>query len=160
MEFRIEKIEPKYLIGMNMTMSLSDNKTPELWQNFMPRRSEVIGRKNNDFISMQVYDKHEKNLFSPSTLFTKWAVVEVNDGAKVADGMESYYLVGGLYVVFIHNGTVTEFPKTMKCIFESWFPQSEYELDNREHFEVLPETYQPMDPNAREEVWLPIKAKL
>ncbi len=159
MEFSIEKIEPKYLIGMNMTMSLSDNKTPELWQKFMPRRAEVRNRKNNDFISMQVYAEHETNLFSPATLFTKWAVVEVNDNTTVADGMDSYCLAGGLYAVFIHNGPVTEFPKTMQFIFGHWFPESEYELDTREHFEVLPETYQPMDPKAREEVWIPIKAK-
>ncbi len=48
----------------------------------------------------------------------------------------------------------------MKYIFGSWLPESEYELDSREHFEVLPETYQPMNPKAREEVWIPIKAKL
>ncbi len=160
MEFRIEKIDPKYLVGMHMNMSLSDNRTPELWQKFMPRRAEVGNRKSKDFISMQVYEEHETNLFSPSTLFTKWAVVEVTDNAKVPDGMESYYLHGGLYAVFIHNGPVTEFPKTMKYIFGSWLPGSEYELDSREHFEVLPEAYQPMDPKAREEVWIPIKAKL
>ncbi len=160
MEFRIETIDPKYLVGVHMSMSLSDNKTPELWRKFMPRRAEVANRANSDFISMQVYDELEKNLFSPSTLFEKWAVVEVTDNANVPDKMESYILSGGLYAVFIHYGPVTEFPKTMKYIFKTWFPESEYELDNREHFEVLLEDYQPMDPKACEEVWIPIKAKL
>jgi len=160
MEFRIKKIDPKYLIGMHMNMSLSDNKTPELWQKFMPRRADVENRTSNDFISMQVYEEHESNLFSPSTQFRKWAVVEVTDKTKVPDGMESYYLPGGLYAVFIHIGPVTDFPKTMKYIFGSWLPESGYALDTREHFEVLPETYQPMDPEAREEVWMPIKSKL
>ncbi len=160
MEFSIKTIDPKYLVGMHMTMSLSDNKTPELWQKFMPRRAQVGNKKSSDFISMQVFEEHEKNLFSPSTMFEKWAVVEVADNKNVPDGMESYILSGGLYAVFIHNGPVTAFPKTMRYIFENWLPESEYELDNREHFEVLPKTYQPMDPKAWEKVWIPIKAKL
>ena len=45
----------------------------------------------------------------------------------------------------------------MKHIFGRWLPQSEYELDDREHFELLPEGYSPVDPEAEEEVWIPIK---
>ncbi len=143
-----------------MEMSLSMNKTSELWQSFMPRRREVKNRSNSDFISMQVYDKNLNGLFSPNTLFKKWAVVEVSSYADIPDSLESYSLNGGKYVVFIHNGPASEFPKTMQYIFESWLPQSEYELDNREHFEILPEGYSPVDPKAREEVWIPIKQKL
>ncbi len=157
MESRIEIIEPKKLIGMNIEMSLSNNKTSELWQKFMPRREEVKNRVNSDCISMQVYDKNQKNLFSPTTQFIKWAIVEVYTYENIPDEMESYSLSGGKYAVFIHNGPAKTFPKTMQYVFESWFPESEYELDNREHFEILPEDYNPINPEAREEVWIPVK---
>ncbi len=159
MEPRIETIKAKYLVGMHMEMTLSDNKTQELWQRFMPLRGQVKNRVNSDYISMQVYDENQENLFAPDTPFTKWAVVEVERIEEIPPEMKTYTLNGGMYAVFIHNGPVTTFPKTMRSIFGSWLPESTYELDNREHFEVLPENYQPMAPDAREEVWIPIRNK-
>jgi AraC family transcriptional regulator len=71
--------------------------------------------------------------------------------------MESYSLPGGQYAVFIHNGPASAAPKTMQHIFGTWLPASEYELDSREHFEILPEGYDPFDKHAQEEVWIPIR---
>ncbi len=97
-----------------MEMSLSVNKTEELWQKFMPRRSEVTNRSTSEYISMQVYDKNQKNLFSPTTLFEKWAAIEVLTQENIPNDMEPYSLNGGRYVVFIHKGPANEFPKTMQ----------------------------------------------
>ncbi len=157
MESQIKILKPKKLIGMHMKMSLSANKTAELWQKFMPKRSEVTNRATSEYISMQVYSKDQKNLFAPTTLFEKWAAVEVLSLEKIPDDMDSYSLTGGKYAVFIHEGPASEFLKTMQYIFGSWLPESEYTLDNREHFEMMPENYSPVAPDAREEVWIPIK---
>ncbi len=156
MESRIEALEPKKLVGIHKTMSLADNKTSELWRQFMPRRLEVKERTTSEYISMQVYSGQDK-LFNPSVLFEKWAAVEVINHEDIPDGMGPYFLDGGKYAVFIHEGPASAAPATMGYIFGRWLPESEYELDNREHFEVLPEGYSPVDPNAREEVWVPIK---
>jgi AraC family transcriptional regulator len=43
-------------------------------------------------------------------------------------------------------------------IFREWLPNSnKYELDSREHFEVLPPDYDAQDPDAREQFWIPVK---
>lgn len=136
---------------------MADNKTGELWRAFMPRRREVANRVDNNFISMQVYQAGERNHFVPTTQFDKWAVVAVSDFNAVPDGMESYSLQGGTYAVFEHHGPANLFPKTMHFIFGEWMPNSGYELDDREHFEVLGEGYDPIDANAREEVWIPVR---
>jgi AraC family transcriptional regulator len=81
MEPRIEMLKPKKLIGIHMEMSLSNNKTAELWQQFMPRRAEVRNRLTADYISMQKYDENWN--FSPDSLFEKWAAVEVSSFAEV-----------------------------------------------------------------------------
>ncbi len=159
MEYRIETIESKNLIGMHLRMSLSNNKTPDLWQKFMPERKDVKNRVNSDYISMQVYAENQKDLFAPATQFEKWAVVEVSTNEEIPDGMEFYSLKGGKYAVFIHNGPASTFSKTMQYILGVWLPESEYELDNREFFEVLSEDYTPTDSEAREEVWIPIKTQ-
>ncbi len=155
MEPRLETINPKKLVGIHMEMSLSNNKTAELWQQFMPRRAEVKNRLTSDFISMQNYGENWN--FSPDSLFEKWATVEVTSFAGIPPNMEKYLLQGGKYAVFIHHGPASAAAKTMQYIFGQWFPKSTYVLDNREHFEVLPEGYSPVDSEAKEEIWIPIK---
>jgi AraC family transcriptional regulator len=155
MEPGIETLESKTLIGIRKEMSLSNNKTAELWQEFMPRRAEVKNRVTTDFISMQKYGDNWD--FSPDSLFEKWATVEVSSSAKVPGNMESYVLQGGKYAVFIHHGPAVAVVKTMQYIFVDWLPKSVYQIDNREHFEVMPEGYSPVDPEAKEEIWIPIK---
>jgi len=106
---------------------------------------------------MQVFDASRELIFSPSTAFEKWAVVEVFNDNFLPKGMESFTLNAGRYAVFIHIGPASDFPATVQYVFEDWFPESGHQLDNREHFEILPEDYHPADPKAREEIWIPIK---
>ena len=154
---RIEQLDTKLLVGKHLTMSLANNQTAALWRSFMPRRHEVLNRVSTDYISMQVYTGVGMGMFTPSTEFEKWATVEVESLDQIPTAMEGYTLQGGLYAVFAHTGPASSAPKIMAYIFGEWLPGSEYELDAREHFEILPEGYDPMDPNAQEEIWIPVK---
>ncbi|MDW7733029.1 MAG: GyrI-like domain-containing protein [Methanolobus sp.] len=157
MEPRIETLAPKKLIGMHRRMSLAQNTAVELWRRFMPKRTEIRNRADSMYISMNVFPEGQKGLLSTKTFFEKWAAVEVTSYDMLPEGMETYTLQGGKYAVFIHKGPASAFPKTMQHIFVNWLPDSEYELDNREHFEILSEDYNPNDPEAEEEVWVPVK---
>lgn len=157
---KIENLAPKKLIGKQLKMSFINNLTPVLWKSFMPRRREIQNTVSTDLYSMQVYDDTFDYLnLNPAKEFTKWAVIEVKNFENIPDGMQSYELSGGLYAVFIHKGAASEFAKTFNYIFGEWLPNSEYDVDNREHFEILQEGYSSTDPNAEEEIWIPIKRK-
>ena len=159
MQPRIETVAPKRLVGVRLRMSLAKNRTAELWQSFMPRRGEVSNRTDSSFISMQVYDGVEANQFSPTTKFEKWAAVEVFTHGRIPNGMESCRLPGGEYAVFHHKGPASAAPQIFQHIFGVWLPDSEFELDDREHFELLPENYSPVDPDAEEDIYIPIRPK-
>lgn len=157
---RIETLHNTKLVGLQARMTMADNKTVALWQTLMPRRAEISNRTSTDFISMQVYDKGlDFSTFNAHTPFQKWAAVKVADFDNVPAGMETYTIEGGLYAVFIHKGKPEAFPQTLKHIFVDWMPTSGYELDAREHFEVLGEKYQRDSDSSEEEVWIPIKKK-
>lgn len=160
MYHRIELLPTKKLVGVSKRMSLAQNKTKELWQSFMVRRKEVKNSIGSDLYSMQVYDQllDVKKLIT-NLEFTKWAAIEVTDFSVVPDGTETYEMSGGEYAVFIHKGDASEFQRTFQHIFGVWFPKSGYELDHREHFEVLGEKYKNNEPDSEEEVWIPIKPK-
>ena len=158
MEPRIEILSEKKLIGKRIKMSLAENKTFELWRSFMPRRKEISNHLNTDLISMQVYDpSYDFKNFNLHATFEKWAAVEVSDFNSVPDEMETFILPSGLYAVFIHKGPASTGEKTFRYIFETWLPHSNYELDNRPHFEILGEKYKNEDPTSEEEIWVPIK---
>ncbi len=154
MQPRIEILSAKKLVGKRLKMSLAENRTFELWRNFMPRRKEIKNNLTADLFSMQVYE--EILVYNPIAIFEKWAAVEVSDFEHIPEGMESYILAGGKYAVFQQKGHSTD---VFQYIFGTWLPNSDYELDNREHFELLGEKYKNNDPNSEEEIWIPIKEK-
>lgn len=156
---RIENLRPKKLIGQRLTMTFSNNKTPDLWRSFMPRRKDIENAISPDLISMQVYDSSFSfSQFDMYAEFNKWAAIEVSDFEIVPEGMESFVLEGGLYVVFEYKGLSTD-PSIFQYIYGIWIPNSEYQLDHRPHFEILGEKYKNLDPDSEEEIWIPIKRK-
>jgi AraC family transcriptional regulator len=160
MEPRIEMLTEKKLVGKRMRISLSDNKTGDLWRSFMPRKKEVIASVNSDLFSLQVYDPllNFKN-FNGNTIFEKWAAIEVASVEKIPPGMETFILEGGLYAIFIYKGASSQFESMFRFIFGTWLPGSGYDLDARPHFEVLGEKYKNDDSASEEEIWIPIKMK-
>lgn len=144
------------LVGNRMRMSLTNNKTIELWKNFILRRTELSNHLSTEYISMQIYEPSYHANFDPDNEFEKWATIEVSDFNDIPDNMEMFNLKGGLYAVFNYKGSSAD-NRIFQYIFSTWLPNSEYQLDNRPHFEVLGEKYKNNDPNSEEEIWIPIK---
>jgi len=150
----------KKMVGKSIQMSLANNKTVALWQDFMQHKKNIENTISADLYSMQVYDDSlDFKDFNSTTKFVKWAAIEVLNFDKVPNVMKTYTLKGGLYAVFIHKGTVSEFQRTFQYIFREWLPKSQYNLDNRVHFELLGKKYKNKSSDSEEEVWIPIKKK-
>jgi AraC family transcriptional regulator len=158
MEPRIETVKEKKLVGKRLTMSLSDNKTGELWKSFMPRRKEITNNLSTEFISMAIYRPAHFANFKPTSDFEKWATVEVPDFEHVPVDMETFTLASGLYAVFDYKGPSTDHT-IFQYIFGVWLPKSDYLLDDRPHLEVLGDRYKNADPDSEEEIWIPIRTK-
>ncbi len=160
-EPRLFDLPEKKLIGTRLKMSLAQDRTIDLWRKFMPLRKQIKNKVDEKLISMQVYEENFGfDSFNEHTVFEKWACVEVHDFSSVPAEFETYFLKGGLYGVFHHRGAMDTAPQTWHYIFKVWLPASLYELDEREHFEVLDENYKNHDQDAEEEVWVPRRVKL
>ena len=158
---RIVEIKKKLLVGRAIETSLSENATFSLWSKFMPQQSAIKNRLNKDLYSVEVYAKGlDFREFTPQTQFQKWAAVEVSSLDDVPEGMQSLIIEKGLYAVFMHHGPARTFPQTAQYIHGQWIPNSEYQLDDRPHFEIMTEHYKGHEhPDAEEEIWIPIKRK-
>ena len=155
---RIEKLKEKRLIGQSLNMSLSNNRTKQLWEKFAPRIKEIENRLSPNKISMQIYPLSYYEEFSPNKEFKKWATVEVENYNDIPNGMEVFTLEEGLYAIFDYKGSSSD-NSIFHYIFSKWLPSSKYEIDDRPHFEVLGEKYKNNDVNSEEKIWIPIKEK-
>jgi len=156
---RIVELEPKTLVGMNLSLSLANNKTQELFSRFMPLRNSIQHAIGTDIYEVMIYDQLHFKDFNPARTFVKWAAYDVSNSKNLPAGMNMMELEGGHYAVFIYKGLAKDFGLFMKRIFMEWLPSSLYELDHRAHFNVLGERYKHNDLESEEEVWIPIKKK-
>ena len=155
---QIRMLEAKKLVGINLSMSLAQNKMAILWKQFMPRRTELKSVLSNNLFSVVIYDRLYFEQFNPNNHFEKWAAMEVSATQELPLGMETLLLPAGLYAVFAYKGSSAD-TTIFQYIFGTWLPESNYVLDQRPHFEILGENYQNNSPQSEEEIWIPIRPK-
>ncbi len=159
-EPRIKTIPEQQLIGLSVTMSLTENRTGDLWKTFMTQMIQKNGPVSAPKYSIQVYeDVGYFNSFDPNKRFTKWACIAAEDCTVVPEGFQPFKLESGTYAVFDYQGTPADFPKMAQWIYGQWLPSSPYQLDHRPHFESLGKAYKKDSPDSKETVWIPIKPK-
>lgn len=155
---RIETFTEKKLIGKKIPMSLTQNRTGELWGSFMPQRKQILNTVSNELYSLQVYPAGYFETFDPARPFDKWALAEVSDHDQAPEGFEVFTLPGGLYAVFHYVGSNQD-ARIFQYIFGVWLPGSGYTLDDRPHFEILGEKYRNNDPASEEDIFIPVRLK-
>jgi AraC family transcriptional regulator len=157
---RFETIASSTFIGMKISCGLFENRSYELWSQFMPRRKEIQNRKTELYHSIQIYPSNKMADFNEAMIYEKWAAAEVASTENIPQGMETLNIPEGLYAVFIHKGTQEDyFTKTSPYIFIEWLPQSGFAFDLRPQFEVFNDKHKPNDPLAEEEIWVPVFKK-
>ena len=150
---RIEIIETKKLIGFSITTSFHEDKTPIVWRKLMMRRNEISNRVSNQLFSLQIYPEN----FTPNQSFIKYALAEVSDFNNIPNDFESFELERGKYLVFNYKGKAENGPEIFRYLFQNFIPENQFEVDDRPHFEIFGDNYNPNDNSAEEEIWIPIK---
>lgn len=151
---RIEIIEPKKLIGFSTVTSFQDDKTPILWKKFMMRRDEISNRISNQLFSLQIYPEH----FTPEQSFKKYALAEVSGFHNIPNDFETFELESAKYLVFNYQGKAENGPELFGYLFQNFIPENQFEVDDRPHFEIFGDDYNPNDDSAEEEIWIPVKS--
>lgn len=157
-EPRIEDLAETLLVGKRMSMSLDVNRTAELWKSFMPVRSSVLNRTDENYYSVEIYPEQFFEQFNTEVNFEKWAAVKVSQAENIPKSMEALEIPAGTYAVFPFKGVSANVPQLMQYVFGTWLPQSGYQLDHRPHFALMGEKYKNNDPDSEEDFWIPIQS--
>lgn len=156
----IKEVTAKTLVGKSIAMSLIDNKTFDLFSDFMPIRNTIKNTINDDIFEVLIYDETYFKTFNPNNIFTKWATLEVSNVEDLPNGTSQLNLSSGLYAMFTYKGLAKDIGVLMTYIYSEWLPQSEYTLDHRPHFNILGDKYENNNPGSEETVWIPIKLRV
>ncbi|MCA0427145.1 MAG: GyrI-like domain-containing protein [Bacteroidetes bacterium] len=156
---RIERLAEKKLLGLRMNMSLSNYRIAELWKNFASCRNSIPHQMGSDLYSLAIYPADYFSAFNPTREFERWALVEVSRAEiELSHGLELLEFTGGLYAIFTYKGPSSD-NSIFTYIYTSWLPNSDYELDDRPHVEVLGPGYKNNHPDSEEDIWIPIRPR-
>ncbi|MFY7971672.1 MAG: GyrI-like domain-containing protein [Flavobacteriales bacterium] len=156
---QIIEMQPKRLMGVHARLSYSSYNVVALWQQLMPRRKELQGVIGEQLFSVQYFSTDFFKNFSPTNPFDKWSAVEIGEDAIVPTDWVELTLEGGLYAVFAYKGDESGAAEAFQYILGVWLPNSEYQLDDRKHFEILDHRYKRNDPNSEEDIYIPVRLK-
>lgn len=152
MNFEIRGLEPCYLFGISLEMSLQNNTTPLLWKNFMQMRASFATVLQSPLVSLQVY-KSTEDVYSFDKTFVKWAGFFSADAESLPPQLEALEVPGGTYAVFKFEKGPAHAAAFFKEVFTQVLPGAGLRLDHRAHFEVLDANYR---DNFKEEIWIPV----
>lgn len=143
------------ICGASKPMTLQSFAPRIVWEGFMPQLYAVQDRISEDFISLRTYEGIP--VFGPTAnpSFTYWAAVEVSEPQ---DRLQTLEIPKGTYAIFNYKGKSSD-SAIWRFIYGKWIPQSEWELDDRPHFERLGPKYKQDHIESEEEIWIPVRPR-
>lgn len=117
------------------------------------RKNEITNRISDQLFSLQIYPKN----FTRNQSFKKYALAEVSDFDNIPNAFETFELEKGKYLVFNYKGKAENGLQIFSYIFQTFIPENNFEVDDRPHFEIFGDDYNPSSEFAEEEIWIPIK---
>ena len=125
------------------------SEIPQLWQRFMPYLGKISGQVGHSTYGVG-FNSSERG-------FDYIAGVEVSNPSGIPAEFSKLSIPGQKYYVFVHEGHVSEIPKTIGAIMSEWAPASGYK------FAALPsilerygENFDPRTGTGDMEIWLPV----
>ena len=152
--YRTITIEEASLCGYTTETSLLQDQTAMLFRQLMIWRKDSQEYREQPVYDIKIYPQDYFSAFNPSRSFKKWAAVQQITDITPA-GQRQFTLTGGAYLCFTSDDRVSA--QFFQELYSSWLPQSQYELDDRPHFDkIWPDPAQ-RGSVLKEEIYIPVK---
>ena len=154
MEARVVFKESFTVIGMEVETRMIEDRIPQLWERFIPRLNEIKYRTSrHDTYGISEYSDNYVEEF-----FSYWACTPVDHAEEVPEGMVVRTVPAAFYAVVTHKGKLESMGGVFDYIHTVWLPNSGYELDKKDGFEVYGERFLGADNDQSEtDVYVAVK---
>jgi AraC family transcriptional regulator len=150
MEPKIVSRKSFTVVGMHYRGKNEQNEIPQMWQALGPRVPE-IKHISNDKVAYGISD----NMDPATGEFDYIAGFEVSRVEDLPAGMVNWEVPEGRYALF--TTTLPTLGQTFKHAYHEWLPKSGYEHRPGPDFEIYDEEFDPGDPGAEFDIYVPIK---
>lgn len=123
----------------------------QLWEQFMPRTGSVTKR-----VGMEAFGISQ----CKGDRFDYVAGVKVEGDAPIPEGMMDIHVADGHYAVFTHRGPISKIADTMKYIWSTWMPASDYEYTGAPEFELYDHRFRFMAHDSEFDIYIPVRTKV
>ena len=147
-------LEEASFLGFSTETSLVQNQTAVVFRQLMIWRKDDEAYKNMPVYDIKIYPRDYFTAFDPSRPFVKWAAVKRKEKDTNAS-LKPYVVPRGSYLCFTHTERVS--PSFFQELYNTWLPQSPYELDDRPHFDKMWPDPTNRGAVVKEEIYIPIK---
>ncbi len=159
----VNKMEPKIItkpaftiVGMRYFGKNENDEIPEMWTQFNQRMEELGGLKNEtDEAAIGLCITPDDEPLEGA--FEYVAGLPVTKDEDVPEGFVVRHVPEQTYAVFAHKGDMAGLSKTYEYIYETWLPQSGYELAQQMDFEYYNEDFKNFAPDSVFYIYIPIK---
>jgi len=141
------------LVGIAMQYDNADLSLPRLWSAFRPYRDQIKNRISDE--SFGIYESYEE--LEEDVNFTYVCTAAVANFDDVPEGMVTRELPEQIYAKFTHRGSIVNLDQTLKYIWGSWLPKSNYNYDEKPDFELYPSGYNVADSESEMYLHIPVK---
>ncbi len=143
------------VIGIARQYQEEDLDIETLWSAFRPNVYQITNRVGCD--AFGIYEEYHES--ENGVGFSYICSVEVSDFDDVPEGMIARTIPEHLYAVFRHKGPMSFLPETLKYIWGSWLPKSNYDYVEKPDFELYAPGTQPEDPDKILFLYIPVTKK-
>lgn len=145
-------------IGMGASFKEGDfDKIHALWTDFLQRKHEIKDARKGFALGIcgPTIAGIEK---APDDTFVYMAALPVRDTGSVPEGMVLCEIPSGRYAAFTHRGKLSDLPQTVKFIWGTWLPQSEYEyIETQPDFELYDDRFDSASETGEIDIYVPIR---
>lgn len=143
------------VMGFANQYSEEDLNLETLWSGFRPSAGQITNRLGMD--AFGIYEEYKET--DEGIGFTYICAVEVSDFDLVPKGMVTRVIPEQLYAAFRHNGPISSLPETLKYIWGSWLPKSDYEYVEKPDFELYTHENLPENTDKTLYLYIPVSKK-
>ncbi len=143
------------LLGIATEYDSADLDLVRLWTAFRPYRGNIPNQTEEK--SFGIYESYEE--VDDEVSFTYVCCVPVSNFDDIPEGMTPRELPEQMYARFTHRGPVANLEQTLKHIWGSWLPKSNYDYVEKPDFELYLPGFNNADPNTELFLHIPIRPK-
>ena len=143
------------IVGIANEYEDGDLSLPKLWSGFRPYRDSIPNRVGDHWFG--IYENYQED--EDTTRFVYICSAEVENFENVPDGLITREIEAQTYARFTHQGPIAKIEETLRYIWGSWLPKSNYEYADKPDFELLPGGFNDEDPENKVYLNIPIKLK-